>query len=398
MRKRWSDILGERLDAHGRELVDSAAALVPLLAANAERADAERRIPEVNLAALREAGLLRLCVPRAVGGHGAGVGTLLAVCAELGRGCASTAWVTALFGSGSVLAGMFGDTVREEIWGDSPDATLCGAIGVPLPARRVPGGYVLDGRWGWISGIRHSNWVGLDVLGERVEEGAAQRAMAFMPTTAVTVEDTWDMTGMRGTGSDTAVAEDLFVPEDRMLWFADAAAGAYHRGGDHEMATRLPFPVLAMVSFIAPVLGLGVAVYEHTVGTLTAGRPVVSGSRLHALARDTPGVQANVADAAALIDSAMLRMAWATGELDRAALAGEILPELAGARVRVDFAHAARSIRQAADMLLDVGGASGFARSSPTQRMWRDLGTATRHPAFVTEINRERYGQLLLTQ
>ncbi|MFD3519063.1 acyl-CoA dehydrogenase family protein [Streptomyces sp. NPDC058653] len=397
MSGRWTEILGERLDAPGRELVTAATALVPLLAANADRADAEGRIPEENLAALREAGLLRLGVPRALGGHGVRVGTLLAVCTELGRGCASTAWVTALFGSGGAVAGLVGDAVRAEIWGSSPDITLSSAVGVPVPVRQVSGGYVLDGRWGWVSGIRHSDWVGLDVLGER-EGGSAQRAMAFVPVTAVSVEDTWDMAGMRGTGSDTVVAEDLFVPDDRMLWFADAAAGVYHRGGDGEMATRLLFPVTAMVSFVAPVLGLGVAVYEHIVGILTAGRSVVSGSRLHDLARDTPGVQAGVVDAAALIDGAMLRMAWAAGELDRAALAGVIPPETAGVRMRVDFAHAARSIRQAADMLLDVGGASRFALADPAQRMWRDLGTATRHPAFVTEVNRERYGQLLLAE
>jgi alkylation response protein AidB-like acyl-CoA dehydrogenase len=247
-----------------------------------------------------------------------------------------------------------------------------------------------------VSGIRHAGWVGVDVQAERTDGGGAQRAMAFVPVTVVRVEDTWDMAGMRGTGSDTVVAEGLFVPDDHMVWFADAAVGVYHRGGDDEIATRLAFPVSAMVTFIAPVLGLGIAVYDHIVGILSAGRPVVSGSRLHALARDTPGVQANVVEAAVLIESAMLRIAWAAAELDRAALAGVILPELAGVRLRMDLAHAARSIRQAADILLDVGGASRFALSAPAQRMWRDLGTATRHPAFVTEINRERYGQLLL--
>jgi alkylation response protein AidB-like acyl-CoA dehydrogenase len=391
---RWAEILGERLDGHERELVAGAAGLVPLLAAHAERADAERRIPEENLAGLRAAGLLRAAVPRAVGGHGVGMSALVAVCAKLARGCASTAWVTALYGSGSLLAGRLGDTVREKIWGGSPDVSVCGALGVPQRARRVPGGYVLDGRWGWISGIRHAGWVGLDVLVERTEGGAAERALAFAPIDAVRVKDTWDMAGMRGTASDTAVADNLVVPEDRMMWFADAATGQYRR---NEVTTRLAFPVSGMVTFIAPVLGLGVAIYDHVVDILGAGRPVVSGSRLHALARDTPGVQANVADAAVLIEDAMLRVAWAAGELDRAAAAGVIPPEMAGARIRVDIAHAARSIRQAADMLLDVSGASRFATKDPAQRMWRDLGTATRHPAFVTEVNRERYGQLLLS-
>jgi 3-hydroxy-9,10-secoandrosta-1,3,5(10)-triene-9,17-dione monooxygenase len=393
MNGRWGEILGDGLDAHGRDLVAAADGLVPLLAGNAARADAERRIPEENLDGLRAAGLLRAAVPTVLGGHGVGLRALVAVCAELGRGCASTAWVMALYGSGSWLTSLLGDTVREQVWGGSADVGVCGALGVPQPARRVPGGYRLDGRWGWISGIRHAGWVGLDVLAERTEGDEPARALAFAQVDAVRVDDTWDMAGMRGTASDTAVADNLFVSDDRMLWFADAATGAYRRD---ELGTRLAFPVSAMVSLIAPVLGLGVALYDHVVGILGAGRPVTSGSRMHALARDTPGVQANLVDAAVLIEDALLRVGWLAGELDRAAAAGKILPELEPVRIRVDIAVAARSIRQAADKLLDVSGASRFASKDPAQRMWRDLGTATRHPAFVTEVNRERLGQLLL--
>lgn len=62
----------------------------------------------------------------------------------------------------------------------------------------------------------------------------------------------------------------------------------------------------------------------------------------------------------------------------------------------MDAGFAVRQVRRAVDKLLDVGGASRLAESSPGQRIWRDLGTASRHPAFVTEIDRERYAQLLL--
>jgi 3-hydroxy-9,10-secoandrosta-1,3,5(10)-triene-9,17-dione monooxygenase len=62
----------------------------------------------------------------------------------------------------------------------------------------------------------------------------------------------------------------------------------------------------------------------------------------------------------------------------------------------MDAGFAVRQVRQAVDKLLDVGGASRLAESSPVQRIWRDLGTASRHPAFVTEINRERYAHMLL--
>ncbi|WP_051341839.1 acyl-CoA dehydrogenase family protein [Pseudonocardia spinosispora] len=217
MASRWEAILGERLDPHGRESAAAAASLVPLLAANAGSADTDRRIPEANLVALREAGLLRLAVPRALGGHGAGLRTMIAACAELGRGCASTAWVTAVHGAGSTLAGRLGDDARAQIWAGSPDVIISGALGVPRRARRVPGGVTVDGRWSWVSGIRHADWVGLDVQAEPAGGGTPQRAMAFTPVAAVTVEDTWDMAGMRGTGSDTVIAENLFVPDDLVL-------------------------------------------------------------------------------------------------------------------------------------------------------------------------------------
>jgi alkylation response protein AidB-like acyl-CoA dehydrogenase len=141
---------------------------------------------------------------------------------------------------------------------------------------------------------------------------------------------------------------------------------------------------------------MGMAVYDQTVEELTGGRPLVSGARLHTRAVDAPGVQANVADAAMLIDSAILQAARSARAVDLATRTGARMTPLATARIRMDAGFAARQVRQAVDKLLDVGGASRFAESSPAQRIWRDLGTATRHPAFITEIDRERYAQLLL--
>ncbi|WP_327234519.1 acyl-CoA dehydrogenase family protein [Streptomyces sp. NBC_01317] len=377
-----------------RALVSAAAELVPLLRDNADRADRDRKLPEENIAALREAGLLRLSVPAAYGGHAAGMRTLLAVLEELGRGCASTAWVLSIFYSGGVFAGLLGDPVRQRIWAGNPDATLCGVIGVPVPVRTVDGGLVLDGQWGWASGLHHADWIGLDVVTER--GGAPERGVALLTTAELSTRDTWHMAGMRGTGSDSVVAEEVFVPEERFLSFSRSATGAYRRGGEDEALTRTPFPEGLMVPFIGSLLGMGRAVYEQIVDKLKGGRPVVSAASLHARAVDAPGVQANVADAATLIDSAVLQAGRAADDIDWAARTGVALTPVVQARLRVDISFAARQIRQAVDLLLDVGGASRFDLASPVQRIWRDLGTASRHPAFTAEINRERYSRLLL--
>jgi alkylation response protein AidB-like acyl-CoA dehydrogenase len=100
--------------------------------------------------------------------------------------------------------------------------------------------------------------------------------------------------------------------------------------------------------------------------------------------------------AAMLIDSAILQASRTARAVDRATRTGSRMSPLAIARTRMDGGFAARQICLVVDKLLDVGGAGRFAQSSPVQRIWRDLGTATRHPALVTEIDRERYARLLL--
>ena len=185
-------ILESALTGSERELVSAASRLVPLLRENAQEADSTRRLPVENIEALRAAGLFRLSTPRVVGGHAIGMRAGLAVLAELGRGCASTSWVSSLFYSGGLLGGLLNDSVRTHVWGANPDAVLCGAISVPVPVSRTDGGYVLNGKWGWISGIHHADWVGLDITWQN-PDGGVELGLALVPMSEVSIEDTWHM-------------------------------------------------------------------------------------------------------------------------------------------------------------------------------------------------------------
>jgi alkylation response protein AidB-like acyl-CoA dehydrogenase len=244
------------------------------------------------------------------------------------------------------------------------------------------------------SGAHHASWAILDIVAG-AEGSSPDRGVALVPISELSIEDTWHMAGMRGTGSDTLVADEVFVPGERVMLLSRAAA-ASRPAQDTQALARVPMPQGLMGALAGPVLGMGMAVYDHIVEKLTDGKPLISGARLHARAVDAPGVQANVADAAMLIDSAILQATRSARAVDSATRTGARMTPLATARIRMDAGFAARQIRQAVDKLLDVGGASRFAESSPVQRIWRDLGTATRHPAFVTEIDRERYARLLL--
>lgn len=384
---------------HGRtaseDLIAAAASLTPLLSAHAAEADRTRRLPAESVAALRSAGFLRLATPRAHSGHLADLRTVIDVVAELARGCASSAWVTSIFYSSGVLIQLFDEAVREQVWAESPDVTACGSIGTPGSARAVDGGFLIDGRWGWNSGAHHARWALLDVA---VHDGGSvvDRGLALVPTPELTIEDTWHMAGMRGTGSDTLTGDQVFVPDDHFLSFSVFATGAHGRDGDDRRLTRLPLPGALLILFTGTVLGSAQAALDHTVARLREGKPLTASVPLHARAIDSPSVQAQVAEAAFLIDTARVHVHDAAGQLDRTAREGPTMDATAQGRVRLVVGQSARLARQAMEWLLDAQGAGGLSEPGAMERILRDISTATRHPAFGYANDLEVYGRLLL--
>jgi Acyl-CoA dehydrogenase, N-terminal domain len=122
------------------DFVARAVALQPLLARNARTADVERRIPDENIAALAEAGLLSLGVPRRFGGGEAPIRTQLEVSAALGRACGSTAWVAQIINAAGVVTGMFSDRAQQDVWGAKPTVRVVGSMAPTKDVVRVDGG------------------------------------------------------------------------------------------------------------------------------------------------------------------------------------------------------------------------------------------------------------------
>jgi 3-hydroxy-9,10-secoandrosta-1,3,5(10)-triene-9,17-dione monooxygenase len=274
------------LPAEELALVSAAASLVPVLSTNAKAADAMGRLPDDDIAALRKEGLLRLATPRRYGGHEAGACAATAVAAEVGRGCASASWVLTVYYTAGIALWLFPDEVRHRVWDEDPDATVCGSSAGAAPARKIDGGYLLSGRWGWASGIHNASWAILSVVTE--DAGSARESgFALVRTSELSVEHTWNMVGMRGTGSDTIIADGVFVPEEQVVFPA--------RGAVPEPSTPLsvPKPQGLMGALAAPVLGMGMGIYDHVVAKLSAGRPKISSLRPHTARTGTSLVRRN---------------------------------------------------------------------------------------------------------
>lgn len=376
------------------QLLDTARGLVPLLRRHAERAERDRRLTDEVAGALRDAGMFTLTAPRRVGGHELDVRTYLDVCAEIARGDGSAGWVVMLMNTGAYIMGHFSDRARQDVYGPDPGAAVCGQLTPSATARPVDGGFVVDGRWAWASGSHWAQWSLptiplVDPRGELIDMRAA-----LIPTSELTLEDTWFAAGMAATASNTFVAEDVFVPEHRTLSVLAMGQGASRsEHTDEPLYASIGHSPL-LLEHAAPMLGLARAAFEHALDTLRRGKPVAFSVYERAL--DAPSYQIAIADAAALIDTAALHLHRCADVLDGAACTGVPLDQLARIRVRSDVATVAVRCREAVRLLLDVAGASAFRQADPLQRVWRDLEIISRHALVNVNLSREMYGRALL--
>lgn len=208
-----------------RELVGRAAALVPMLRERAAAAEKARRVPAESYDALAEAGIFRMTAPRDRGGDEADFQTQCDVLAEIARGCPSTSWVATIFSAMSWLAAVFPDEAQDEIFA-SGDPRVSGVFSPTGTAVRVDGGFRVSGRWPFNTGCHGAEWT---VLNAVLDAGSDQA----MPTCVIarsrelTLLDDWHASGMSATGSNTVVADNVFIPAHRALPLPEMVEARY---------------------------------------------------------------------------------------------------------------------------------------------------------------------------
>jgi alkylation response protein AidB-like acyl-CoA dehydrogenase len=301
--------------------------------------------------------------------------------------------VTALQNVCAWIASLTSEQCQNDIWGDNPEARVAGVFDPSAETRRVDGGWTTTGRWGYASGIWHADWclVGIPVTdeqGEMVDQG-----LAFMPKSDVTVDDTWFVAGMKGTGSNTIVANEVFVPEHRVVSVPKLIGGDPATPFKDEALYRSAFVPVAALILTGTQLGLCQASLDFVIEK--AHKRGITYT-MYEQQTNAPTFQLAVARAANLVDSAHLHAYRAASDIDDAAREGRQLDYAARARVRMDTGYTAESAREAIRILCSAHGAASFADVSPLQRWWRDSEVASRHAVVHPEISAEVYGRALL--
>ena len=376
--------------ADADELLDRIRALIPLFRANAAQTEQDQRVAAENLDALRAAGMFRLTVPPQYGGYKISLPHLLKIIFEAGRGCASTGWILANDAATTTFALALPEDALADMFGDNPDALVYSIANIPgSHAYPVDGGYTVSGRFGWSSGCEFSDWVYLALVPVIEGDGEPTKlVISVAPNDQVTVERTWNCAGMNGTGTHTVIVEDLFVPEHRTMIIDISPDTRVDEDERHTGVMR------GTLQSMAALVGAAQGALDTVTEALAKRRPI--SLTTYAAAVDSPTVQHWFAEAAHLIDTAVLHMLHAGEAIDKFALE-EPVPWVERARIRTHMASSLARAREGVDKLLDVAGASGFVLSNPLQRYWRDLSVGSRHNAFNAPIIFEEYSRALLS-
>jgi alkylation response protein AidB-like acyl-CoA dehydrogenase len=205
------------------------------------------------------------------------------------------------------------------------------------------------------------------------------------------VKDTWHTVGMRGTGSNTYVCENVFVPTHRLISMISANENTGPPTSD-EAIYRLPFAQLATCLLVAPLLGAGQAAIELVIEK-AAVKPV-SHTRF-ARQTDSTAVRMQIANAALTVTTARLLAYDFADRLD-ASTHGEPLDYQTRARLKAQAGRAAEQVLEAIQLLISIHGAGSFAEANRLQQIWRDANTAARHAALNPLVGCETYGEALL--
>ncbi|KJK58363.1 acyl-CoA dehydrogenase family protein [Saccharothrix sp. ST-888] len=371
------------------ELVSRAAELVPVLEKNALWHERHRRLSVETVAALEESGLLKLRVPTRYGGYESDMRTVVDVIAELGRGDGSTAWVMAVWAISSWMAGLFPDEVQDEIFA-TPDVRVSGILSPTAVAVPAEGGVLLNGKWSFNSGALQSSWnTNAAVL---MTPDGPQPIMVAVPLADLEIIDDWHTTGLRGSGSVTTVAADLFVPELRVLPMVPVLQGRHRsRANAGSPIYRAPFMPTACATVSAPALGLAKAAKQAFFERLP-GRKISYTS--YDSQAEAPLTHLQVADAITRIDEAEFHAHRAATLLDTKGPSGETWTLEERARIRLDLGAVCRRTKEAVDILNTASGGSSIYTTVPIQRIERDVQTLNLHAILHPNTNLELYGRI----
>lgn len=373
-----------------QELIGRARELAPGIAARAGEADKRRSPPDESIKELCDADLMGILAPKRYGGHELHVDALVGVGREIAAACPSTGWVTAFYIGHNWIHSIFPEKSQDEVFADRPWQLMSGQIAPTARARRVTGGYEVDGRQAWSSGVTHASWVMFTAM-VTTENAPPAPTMFMIPRSQVTVHDNWHVTGMRGTGSTDVSVEQVFVPEYHALPLAAFMDGTHAGASVHANPLyKLPGPAVIYCEAMSVMAGIA---RGATGAFLHHCRDRVTSYTGEGVA-DKPAVQMRVGRAGAAADAIDDLLDSTTTSIKRYDGSEPFaIPERARLRMRASLVTTMAC--DAVNDLIHGAGGNAFREEALLQRYFRDINFLRTHAALDRDPTTEMYGRVL---
>lgn len=374
----------------GPELVKRARDLIPLLAAHAAEAERQRKPVDSVIQAIADAEIYKLMVPKCYGGLELDMDTFFEVGVALGEGDASTAWVSNFYIEHNWIFSQFPEKFQKELFASRTYVLAPAMISPSATVKREKGGFRINGRWQWGTGIMHGGWV-IPAATEITPDGKPNPRWFALPKSEVSVDDTWYVDGMIGTGSNDVVIDNVFIPEERAVSMREMMGG--HGPGSQLHAGPLyRTPMMPILTLAATMPALGQAktavrlfrerLQERTL--LDMNKQAQRSASQMRLARAEVEVCETELLLRHCVEDICTKRNMASLE-DRA-------------RWATQLAMAVHQCKKIIQDVVEASGAHAHFQDNPLQRAQRDVNTLACHFVFDLDGKLESYGRLLLGQ
>lgn len=376
-------------------MIGRAEALIPQLRERASRTEELRRLPPETERDLHDAGLFRIVQPKRVGGSEFDYVALVDCAEAIGRADASVAWNLANLASHHWMLGMFDGRAQDLIWGRDVNALIASSFIFPAGrARKVDGGYTLRGNWPFCSGVDSCEWNMLaSVVSTDDEADGIEYRIFLLNKSDYQIIDTWNATGLRGTGSNDVEVRDAFVAEPMTVAVNDLGGGPTPGSAVNPNALYA-LPVFSLFPYVLSGVALGnaqaclddyIRVAQHRASTYNRAK-----------IGDLQSTQIKIAEASAKIDAARRIMRSTCIEAMVDARQGLVQDVPVKTRLRRDGAYSVNLCTEAVSLLFAASGARGLSTAAALQRQFRDAHAINSHLAFNFDAAGTNYGRVAL--
>jgi 3-hydroxy-9,10-secoandrosta-1,3,5(10)-triene-9,17-dione monooxygenase len=376
-------------------MIARAKALIPKLRERASRTEELRRLPPETERDLHDSGLFRVVQPKRVGGSEFDYVALVDCADALGQGDASAAWNFANLASHHWMLGMFDKRAQDEVWNKDANTLIASSFIFPAGrARKVDGGYALRGSWPFSSGVESCEWNMLaSVVSSDDEADGIEYRIFLLNKRDYKIKDTWNASGLRGTGSNDVEVEDAFVAEHMSVAASDLAGGP-SPGSAVNPNALYALPVFSLFPYVLSGVALGnaqaclddyVEIARHRASTYNRAK-----------VGDMQSTQIKIAEASAKVDTARLLMRSNCIAAMADARRNHVPHIAAKTRLRRDGAFSVNLCTEAVSLLFAASGARSLFMSGALQRQFRDAHAINSHLAFNFDAAGTNYGRVAL--